>query len=433
MRKEIFDRDNVAVQGREKQVGGLPEGWRDSTWGDEISLEYGKALRSYEGVQGAVRVFGSNGPIGWTDTALAEGPGIILGRKGAYRGVKFSKKPFFVIDTAYYVKPKSALDMRWLYYAIVHHKLGEIDDGSPIPSTTRSAVYVRDVEIPPLPEQKAIAAILGALDDKIEANRKMNATLEGIARVLFKSWFVDFDPVRSKAEGRPSGLPVDLDALFPGGFADSPLGEIPAGWECGTLNDFANLQNGYAFKGSDFTTDGVPVVKIGSVKPKFVDLQNTSFVSEKVAEEAKKWRLSHGDILIGMTGYVGEVGRVPITSNPPMLNQRVGKIAPLFDNVYCYLYALCRSEVFKEFCISMAQGSAQPNLSATQILSFQINLPSKNVLSAFEDAIKFCMDKMMLNQHQNQTLATLRDTLLPKLISGQIRVGDVEKLVETIK
>lgn len=125
--------------------------WRQSTWGDEISLEYGKAIRGYQDAVAPFRVFGSNGPIGWSENALAQGPGVILGRKGAYRGVHFSPDPFFVIDTAYYVKPKSNLDMRWLYYAIIHHKLGEIDDGSPIPSTTRAAVYVRDVEVPPPP------------------------------------------------------------------------------------------------------------------------------------------------------------------------------------------------------------------------------------------------------------------------------------------
>ena len=222
--------------------------WRSSTWGDEISLEYGKALRGYETTRGMYRVFGSNGPIGWTSQALAQGPGVILGRKGAYRGVQYSQEPFFVIDTAYYVVPKSKLDMRWLYYAIKHHKLGEIDDGSPIPSTTRSAVYIRDVEIPLIEEQRAIAHILGTLDDKIELNRHMNETLEAIARAMFKSWFVDFDPVRAKMSGEPPesicqrlGLTPDLLALFPDRLVDSELGEIPEGWEAGTIRDHCNL------------------------------------------------------------------------------------------------------------------------------------------------------------------------------------------------
>jgi type I restriction enzyme S subunit len=193
--------------------------WRTSTWGNEISLEYGKALRGYSTERGKYRVYGSNGPIGWTEEPLTDGPGVILGRKGAYRGVEFSLHPFFVIDTAYYVAPKTELDMRWLYYAVKYHKLGEIDDGSPIPSTTRSAVYVRQFDVPPFPEQQAMSAILGALDDKIDLNRRMNATLEAMAQALFQSWFVDFDPIRAKFDGhQPTGLDPATAALFPNEF-----------------------------------------------------------------------------------------------------------------------------------------------------------------------------------------------------------------------
>ena len=201
--------------------GGVASEWRDSTWGEEISLEYGKAIRGYQEARGKFRVFGSNGPVGWTDNALANGPGVILGRKGAYRGVQYSREPFWVIDTAYFVVPKTELDMRWLYYAIRHYKLGEIDDGSPIPSTTRAAVYVRDLTVPSPGEQRAIAHILGTLDDKIELNRKQNETLEAMTHTLFKAWFVDFEPVRAKMEGRwrrggtLPGLPAHLYDLFP--------------------------------------------------------------------------------------------------------------------------------------------------------------------------------------------------------------------------
>jgi type I restriction enzyme S subunit len=232
--------------------------WRTSTWGDEVTLEYGKALRGYEVATGTVRVFGSNGPVGWTDKALSSGPGVILGRKGAYRGVQYSEEDFFVIDTAYYVVPKHDLDMRWLYYAIQYHKLGEIDDGSPVPSTTRAAVYVRDLEVPPKEMQVEMARVLGAIDDKIAINRRINQTLEAMAQAIFKSWFVDFDPVKAKiaakAEGRDplraamtaiSGKPdAELDtlppdqfaplaataALFPDEMEESELGAIPKGW-----------------------------------------------------------------------------------------------------------------------------------------------------------------------------------------------------------
>ncbi len=182
--------------------------WRKSTWGEEISLEYGKRLQGYKDGIGRYRVYGSNGPVGWTNKSLAPGPGVILGRKGANRGVEYSKEPFFVIDTAYYVKPKTKLDMRWLYYAIKHYDLGEINDGSPIPSTTRAAVYVSKFQVPDITEQKAIAHILGSLDDKIELNRRMNETLEAMAQALFTSWFVDFDPVIDNALAAGNEIPV---------------------------------------------------------------------------------------------------------------------------------------------------------------------------------------------------------------------------------
>ena len=112
--------------------------------------------------------------------------------------------------------------MRWLYYTIIHHRLGEIDDGSPIPSTTRAAVYVRGLGVPPIDEQVAIAAVLGSIDDKIEVLQETNSTLERVARAIFKSWFVDFDPVRAKAEGRePEGMDVDTAALFPKSFLEA--------------------------------------------------------------------------------------------------------------------------------------------------------------------------------------------------------------------
>ena len=237
-----IEADHVVLVEKEER-GGAGE-WRTSTWGEEISLEYGKGIRGYTEADGLYRVFGSNGPVGWTNKPLAPGPGVILGRKGAYRGVEYSPDPFFVIDTAYYVRPKTDLNMSWLYYAIKHHKLGEIDDGSPIPSTTRAAVYARELDIPPSPEQRAIAHILGTLDDKIELNRRMKETLEAMARALFKSWFVDFDPVRAKMAGRDSGLPKHVAGLFPDRLVESELGEIPEGWRVETLSDLLELSYG---------------------------------------------------------------------------------------------------------------------------------------------------------------------------------------------
>lgn len=174
--------------------------WREVEWGEIATLEYGKSLRDYRVDTGMYRVFGTNGPIGWYMEPLCAHPGVIVGRKGAYRGIHFLPEPFFVIDTAFYLEPKQEMDLRWAYYCLRTYDINGMDSGSAIPSTSRESFYRLRVRVPPLLEQRAIAHILGSLDDKIELNRRMNATLEEMARALFQAWFVDFAPVRAKLE-----------------------------------------------------------------------------------------------------------------------------------------------------------------------------------------------------------------------------------------
>jgi len=381
--------------------------WRKSTWGEEISLEYGKSLRGYDTASGKVRVFGSNGPIGWTDESLAPGPGVILGRKGAYRGIEFSRKPFFVIDTAYYVVPKSDLDMRWLFYAIKHHKLGEIDDGSPIPSTTRAAVYVRDLQVPPLTEQRAIAHILGTLDDKIELNRRMNETLEAMARAIFKSWFVDFDPARAKAEGRNPGLPKPIANLFPDSFEDSELGEIPRGWDTSSLDAIARVTSGNRPTcRSDEPTDECSI-------PLYGGGGRMGYVPSPLYEKP-----------ILFTGRVGTLGLIFRTSEPSWPSDNTLIVEPQ-DDFFDFTYF-----VLKGFdLITLNRGSTQPLLTQTDLKRQQFVLPSEPIVSAFAEISVPIFHQIAANADQSRTLAALRDALLPKLLSGEIRVGDVERII----
>ena len=196
--------------------------WRTVLWGELATLEYGKSLRDYDSPMGDYKVYGTNGPIGWHSEPLCPFPSVVIGRKGAYRGVHYSPNPFFVIDTAFYLKPKVELDTRWAYYQLLTQDINGMDSGSAIPSTSREDFYGLLVDLPPLQEQQNIAYVLGTLDDKIELNRRMNETLEEMARALFKSWFVDFEPVRAKIDGRwrrgesLPGLPAEHYDLFPG-------------------------------------------------------------------------------------------------------------------------------------------------------------------------------------------------------------------------
>ena len=154
-----IERDYVVVQERVEEKSTVESDWETTTWGELATLEYGKSLRGYESSEGPYRVFGTNGPIGWHDEMLCAHPSVIIGRKGAYRGVHYSATPFFVIDTAFYLKPKVEMDTRWAYYELLTQDINGLDSGSAIPSTSRKDFYGLPVQVPPLPKQRAIAHI----------------------------------------------------------------------------------------------------------------------------------------------------------------------------------------------------------------------------------------------------------------------------------
>ncbi len=303
--------------------------------------------------------------------------------------------------------------------------------GSAQPNISSGGIEETQIYLPDLQTQKAIARILGALDDKIELNQKMNQTLEDIAKAIFKSWFVDFDPVRAKAEGRATGLPAEISNLFPDELVDSEIGEIPAGWKSSSLAEIADIQNGYAFKSKDWSDDGeIPVIKIGNVKPTIVDVENCSRVRRAIVSGLDRFKLMRGDILIGMTGYVGEVGLVPNTREMPYLNQRVGRIMPLRNDDYGFVVALCRREEFKSEVENLGTGSAQANVSSGSIKGIRLPLPPQNLRKVFHENASPIIDRILVASEEARCLSDLRDLLLPKLISGELCIPDAEKFLE---
>ena len=299
--------------------------------------------------------------------------------------------------------------------------------GATMPNLNTGILSAVPICLPPLQTQLEIAEILGALDDRIALLRETNATLEAIAQALFKSWFVDFDPVRAKLEGRtPEGMDEATAALFPDGFEESELGLVPRGWRLGALANLAEFQNGYAFKSKDWVDAGHPVVKIGDVKPGIIDFAGCSFVTPALTTGLDRFRLQRGDLLVGMTGYVGETGLVADVEPAAYLNQRVGRIATargMHDRGF--VYCLVRNTDFKAYAEAQSQGSAQANVSGSALLNYGSILPTTDVYTKFNDLMHPILETILSNHEQAQTLATLRDTLLPRLISGQLRLPEV--------
>jgi type I restriction enzyme S subunit len=331
------------------------------------------------------------------------------------------------------------IDHTFLKYVLISEKEAFLRFAS---GTTHQTVYYPEVKafyicLPPKPTQKAIAHILGTLDEKIELLRSTNETLEAMVRALFKSWFIDFDPVRKKAEGQPSGLPPEIDSLFPDSFEDSELGEMPKGWATSPLSSWFGFLPGYAFKSTDWQDSGVPVIKIGSVKPGFVDLSQVSFVSDSVAAKADRYRLQTADLVIGMTGYVGEVGLVPFTDNLPLLNQRVGKFLLKKEGIdeLGFLYCLTRRGEFKTAVETHSHGTAQANVSADGIMSIKAIFPQQPIYARFNRECKYPLNQLIHNKLEMSLLEQTRNFLLPNLISGELELSDkaISKILESAK
>ena len=395
--------------------------WQEGRWGDLATLEYGRALRGYDTAGGPFRVFGTNGPIGWHDKALCPHPSIVIGRKGAYRGIHYSAEPFFVIDTAFYLKPKTKLDVRWAYYELLTRDINGMDSGSAIPSTNREDFYSLPVTVPPLSEQRAIAHILGTLDDKIELNRRMNETLEAMARALFKSWFVDFDPVRAKMEGRDLGLPQPLADLFPGRLTDSEVGPIPEGWEVGTLNDSIELVSGGTPRTSvDSYWDGDIPWYTAKDAPSLNDvyvLETERTVTQAGIENSAARVLPVGTTIITARGTVGRLACLGV---PMAMNQTCYGIRGADGYPDLFTYWNVRTSV--DELQMRTHGTIFDTITRQTFTLIEMALAPVGLTQAFEAIVEPVMARILNNLKESRSLAAIRDTLLPKLISGVLRV-----------
>ncbi|CUP56353.1 EcoKI restriction-modification system protein HsdS [Turicibacter sanguinis] len=301
----------------------------------------------------------------------------------------------------------------------VYDMLNASQSSSTMPAITFNLISKLEILLPSLEEQKAIADILSSLDDKIELNNQMNETLEEMAQALFKRWFVDFE--FPNEEGQPyksSG----------GEMVESELGMIPYNWKLGVLGDLIYVQNGYAFKGKDLMENGeVGIIKIKNISSNTVDIINTQYISEILASKVDtKFKLCGTNLLIAMTGAeVGKIGLVPLNKKELYLNQRVGCIKELVPGGESYAYNYLLRPEAQEMIQAKAVGSAQPNISASGIEELKVVIPSNHILKAFQNICGSLLYNMCQLIEENYLLIELRDTLLPKLMSGEIRVSDL--------
>ena len=332
------------------------------------------------------------------------------------------------------VTPELGLDVTFFYYLLRYLKPNFVRIARNKQTTGLGHVTKRDlknlrVAAPDSSEQRAIAHVLGTLDDKIELNRRMNETLEAMARALFKSWFVDFDPVRAKMEGRDPGLSQGVADLFPDRLVDSEMGEVPDGWEVATLAERIEV-NPRRSLGKGQAAPYLPMAKMPT--------RGHMPHSVAVRSFGSGMRFTNGDTLVaritpclenGKTAYVdfladGEIGwgsteYIVLKPQPPLPNQ--------------FAYCLARSAGFREFAIQNMSGtSGRQRVPPTALRGLPMVVPPKRLAARFGEVAGSLFERASNAGRESRTLATLRDTLLPKLITGEIRTKGAQSFASSL-
>ena len=360
-------------------------------WGDLITLEYGKPSKDKESVDGPIPVYGTNGQIGTSHLKpLCEHPSFILGRKGAYRGVHYSDTPFSVIDTAFYAQPISdKVDLKWAYYKFLTYDINRMDSGSAIPSTDRYEIYSINVDLPDLATQRKVVSVLELLDNKIQDNNKINDNLEQQAQAIFRQELLQ-------------------------------NGELPPNWTTGSLLDIADYLNGLAmqkFRPVDGER-GLPVLKIKELRQGFCD-----YSSELCSPNIKPEFIVHdGDVIFSWSGSLlvdlwcgGTCG----------LNQHLFKVTSAKYPKWFY-YTWTAHHLARFVAIAADKATTMGHIKREDLAKAEVIIPDVASMERIGGVLQPIYDLVINQRIENRKLSMLRDSLLPKLMSGELDVSAIE-------
>ncbi len=296
---------------------------------------------------------------------------------------------------------------------------------SAIPGLNRDAAHARVLRIPTdKNEQRAIAHTLGTLDDKIELNRRMNETLEATARAIFKSWFVDFDPVRAKMRGeQPAGLAPPIAALFPDALVETELGEAPVGWEDGVLGDVAEHPRRTVQPNK--INSSTPYIALEHMPRNCIALSNWGHAE---GLGSNKFEFKKGEILFGkLRPYFHKVGIAPLDG---VCSTDIVVVTPKQAEWFGYVLSHVSSDAFIEYTNAGSTGTKMPRTSWDDMARYAVVLPPTSLAGVYSEMTQPVFNQIIALIHESRTVAALRDTLLPRLISGELRVAEAERIVE---
>lgn len=378
--------------------------WKEVRLGDILNFRRGHDLPHSAMKPGNIPVAGSNGVIGYHDTATPMKPILTIGRSGNV-GKPYFYEEAWAHNTTLYVDDFKGNDPKFLYYLCQTMPFANFGGGSAVPTLNRNHIHPLETKIPVnVEDQHRIASILSSLDRKIELNNKINADLEEMAQAIFKNWFVDFEPFKD------------------GKFVDSELGMIPEGWKVGTLGDMGTIVCGKtpSKANSNYYGGDIPFIKIP-------DMHGNVFVESSEDRLTEQGSLSQIKKLIPpyslMVSCIATVGLVSINTKPSHTNQQINTIIPHNKSALFYLYQYIKNN--EELLKNMGRGGTTTlNVNTKSFSNIRLFIPSDIALLQFHQIVEGLFKKIELNMQESRTLSLLRDTLLPRLMSGELEVPE---------
>lgn len=354
--------------------------WKEDVLGNVLEVKYGKDHKKL--AEGQYPVYGSGGLMRYVDSKLYDGPSILIPRKGTLNNIMFVESPFWTVDTMFWsIINTDKVDPQFLFYSICKRDFASMNVGSAVPSMTVNILNDIQISYPKnIEDQRRIASILSSLDRKIELNNKINADLEEMAQAIFKNWFVDFEPFKD------------------GKFVDSELGMIPEGWKVGTLEDLITIKYGKDHKKLE---DGTfPVYGSGGLM-RFVN----------------SWLYNGESVLIPRKGTLDNIMYV---CEKFWTVDTMFFSVPKMDYVMKYVYNYIKRFDFSK----MNEGTSVPSNTAARLNKIQILIPTHEVLEMYDETLCPIYNKRRMNDKESSRLSLLRDTLLPRLMSGELEVPE---------
>jgi len=400
--------------------------WRSHRLGDICSLRYGKFIAKKDLDGGPYPTFSGYAVVGHHSEFLYEEPQLVVVCRGVGGSgdIKMSPPKSWITNLSIVVSPNDdrVVHKRFLYWALIASDRSPWITGSAQHQVTIAHLGTHVVRLPDIAEQRAIAEILDSLDDKIELNRRMSETLETMTRAIFRSWFVDFDPVRAKAEGRASGLPKRLADVFPARLVDSAVGEIPEAWSLLPLYEVAEFINGAAYGAFQPNNDrrGLPIVKIAELKTGVTT--HTKFSDVAMPD---RYRIGRGEILFSWSGNPDtSIDTFVWPHDQAWLNQHIFRVLVREPQERPFVLALLGHlrPVFAEIARNK-QTTGLGHVTVADMKRLLVVRPDREGMKACNKMIGPLLDRAFLNEIENQWLTKLRDGLLPKLTSGELRVA----------